>query len=444
MIDTIHASDLQSNQFGDDFIWGVSTSALQIEGGAFADGKGLSIWDEFSSKKNKIKNKDFYEHYEADLQLMQAMGIKHFRISIAWSRILPNGIGEVNELGIKFYNNILDSMIAKGITPWVTLYHWDLPLALQQIGGWCNREILKWFENYVTICAQAFSAKIKNWMVLNEPMVYTGAGYFLGVHAPGKKGLKHFLPAVHHTVLAMRIGYDAIKKIDIHANVGTTFSCSAVAPYSHHPKDKIATNQIDALLNRLFIEPTLGLGYPTKDLPILQRMPKYMLDGDEKRMKVNFDFIGIQVYTREIVKYNFFNPYIKAKLVPANIRKVYHTQMMWEVYPESIYEMIEKFAKYKSIKKIIITENGAAFHDEVADNEVQDTNRINYLKAYIAQVLRAKQNGLPVHGYFVWSFLDNFEWSEGYHLRFGIVHVDFTTQKRIIKASGKWYTSFLK
>ena len=451
MNDTIENTSLHSKQFGEDFIWGVATSAAQIEGAAFADGKGASIWDEFSSKKNSIRNNDtpnvacnFYEQYETDLQLMQSMGIKHFRFSIAWSRILPDGIGKVNEEGLQFYHRVIDSCIAKGITPWVTLYHWDLPLVLEKKGGWCNRDILPWFENYVSICVQAYHSKVKHWMVLNEPMVYTGAGYFLGVHAPGKKGLKYFLPALHHTVLAQRVGFDAIKKIDAKSIVGTTFSCSHIVPHSTNIKDVEAANRIDALLNRLFIEPSLGLGYPIKDLPLLSQLKPFIHAGDEKRMKVNFDFIGIQNYTKEVVKHHFFTPYLKAKLIPAHKRKVYHTQLLWEVYPEGIYEMIKKYAAYKGVKKIIITENGASFPDEVLDGQVHDKNRTNYLKTYIAQVLRAKQQGLPVHGYFVWSFLDNFEWGEGYHHRFGIVHVDYATQQRIVKASGKWYQSFLK
>ncbi len=441
---------LHSKQFGHDFIWGVATSAAQIEGAATADGKGASIWDTFSAKKKKIRNNDnpsvacnFYGHYESDLQLMQSMGIKHFRMSIAWARILPNGIGKVNEEGLQFYHRLIDSCLAKGITPWVTLYHWDLPTALELQGGWCNREVLKWFADYVSICVQNYHTKVKHWMVLNEPMVYTGAGYFLGVHAPGKKGLQHFLPALHHTVLAQRVGFDAIKKIDATAIVGTTFSCSHIVPYTNNSKDVDAAIRIDALLNRLFIEPSLGLGYPTKDLPLLLQLKKYMHEGDEKRMKVNFDFIGIQNYTKEVVKHHFFTPYLKAKLIPANKRKVYHTQLLWEVYPEGIYEMIKKYAAYKNVKKIIITENGASFPDEVLDGQVQDKNRTNYLKAYIAQVLRAKQHGLPVEGYFIWSFLDNFEWGEGYQHRFGIVYVDYTTQQRIVKASGKWYQTFL-
>jgi beta-glucosidase len=443
--------NLHSKNFGEDFIWGAATSATQIEGAANIGGKGASIWDIFSAKKNKIRNNNnpsiacnFYEHYEADLQLMQSMGIKHFRFSIAWSRILPYGIGDINEEGIQFYHNVIDSCIDKNITPWVTLYHWDLPQALQEKGGWCNREILQWFDAYVSICVQHYHTKIKYWMVLNEPMVYTGAGYFLGVHAPGKKGLKHFLPALHHTVLAQKIGYDAIKKIDANAIVGSTFSCSYIVPYSIKEKDVLAAKRIDALLNRLFIEPSLGLGYPYTDLPLLHQLKKYMHNGDERKMKVNFDFIGIQNYTKEVVKHHFFTPYLKAKLVPAHKRKVYHTQLLWEVYPQGIYQMIKKFAAYTSVKKIIITENGASFPDELMDGEIKDTNRKNYLKAYIAQVQKAKQEGLPVHGYFVWSFLDNFEWAEGYHHRFGIVYVDHDTQQRIVKDSGKWYQSFLK
>ena len=453
-----HTNDLKNqddvftkSNFGEDFIWGVSSSALQTEGASMDEGKGKSIWDEFASSKNKILNNDspsdacnFYTNYKKDIALIKELGIPNFRFSLSWSRIIPNGIGDVNEKGIAFYHNVIDACLEQGIEPWVTLYHWDLPLALEKKGGWTNREILKWFQEYVSVCVKAYKHKVKHWMVLNEPMVFTGAGYFLGVHAPGRRGLSNFLASMHHAVLCQAIGYNTIKSIDSKAEVGTTFSCSYITPNSNSVKDRYAANKIDALLNRAFIEPALGLGYPTETLPFLKKIKRYMLAGDEELMKVNFDFIGIQNYTREVVSHTFYIPYLNAKLIPADKRKVYHTLMDWEVYPEAIYEMIKKYDGYKGIKKIIITENGASFPDEVIDEKVDDKDRVHFLKSYLEQVLKAKQEGHKVSGYFVWSLTDNFEWAEGYRQRFGLIYVDFKTQKRLIKNSGYWYKEFLE
>ena len=264
-----------------------------------------------------------------------------------------------------------------------------------------------------------------------------------GVHAPGKKGLGNFLSAMHHAVLCQAIGFKTIKKIQPDSEVGTTFSCSYITPHSASEKDKRAVAKIDALLNRAFIEPSLGLGYPTDTIPFLKKIKKYMRPGDEELMKVDFDFIGIQNYTREVVAHSYYIPFLNAKLIPADKRKVYYTQMDWEVYPEAIYEMIKKYNEYKGIKKIIITENGASFPDEAIENMVNDSDRKHFIQHYLEQVLRAKKEEKKVSGYFVWSLTDNFEWAEGYRQRFGLIYIDFKTQKRIIKESGKWYKDFL-
>ncbi len=441
---------LNKDTFGEDFSWGVSTAAYQIEGAHNQDGKGPSIWDVFVTKKNKIFQRhhgdiacDFYNRYIDDLYLMYKLNIRHYRFSISWSRILPKGIGEINQKGIDFYNRLIDFSLELGITPWVTLYHWDLPHELELKGGWVNRDIRDWFGHYVSICVQNFGDRVKNWMVLNEPLVFTGAGYFFGVHAPGRKGLDNFLAATHHAALAQAYGGKVIKSIQRDSYVGTTFSCSHVEPFRMREKDILATKKVDALLNRLFIEPLLGKGYPTRDLKILHRIEKYMQPGDERDLKFDMDFIGVQNYTREVIQYSPFVPLLKAKIVHAKKRKVEMTAMNWEVYPESIYHILKKFNAYENIPPIIITENGAAFQDEVQDGRVDDPKRTAYLQQTIAQVWRAKQEGVKIKGYFVWTFLDNFEWAEGYHPRFGLVYVDFPTQQRIIKTSGHWYADFL-
>ena len=442
---------LQSIDFGEDFKFGVSTAAYQIEGAHNIDGKGRSIWDEFSNKKSKIfKNQngniacDHYNRWKEDIELLKALNIKNYRFSISWPRILPLGTGQINQAGIDYYNSFIDALLDAGIEPWVTCYHWDLPLALERKGGWTNREIISWFEEYVDLISKAFGDRVKYWMVLNEPMVFTGAGYFMGIHAPGKKGLKNFLPAVHHAVLAQSAGGRVLRYNCPNAQIGTTFSCSQIIARSNRYSDKKAAVRADAMLNRLFIEPSLGLGYPTHRFNYLETMYRYFRANDAKKMPFSFDFIGIQNYTREVIKHCWYVPYVQAKIVSAQKRKVPFTSMGWEVYPESIYQMLKQFSSYVGVKKIIVTENGAAFPDKMEGGKINDELRLNYLKSYLAQVYRAKREEIPVEGYFIWTLMDNFEWAEGYAPRFGIVHNNFETQKRTIKLSGYWIQEFLK
>ena len=437
--------------FGDDFTWGVSTAAYQIEGGHDADGKGPSIWDTFSQRKKKIIDDhngnvacNFYKTYAEDIALMCTMNITNYRFSISWSRILPNGTGAINYKGIDFYNRVIDHCLELGITPWITLYHWDLPEILQQKGGWVNRDVIEWFSNFVACCVNNFGDRVKHWMILNEPMVFTGAGYFLGVHAPGKKGLASFLAAAHHAAMCQAEGGRIIRSLQGDCKVGTTFSYSHLEPYSEKEKDILATTKVDALINRMFIEPLLGMGYPTKELKIMERIERFMMAGDDKKLAFDMDFIGLQNYTREVVKYAPLMPFVRAKIIKANERNANATLMNWEIFPASIYHALKRYSRYKGIKEIIVTENGAAFKDEVIQNDVVDGSRVDYIKSYIAQVLKAKKDGINVTGYFVWTLLDNFEWAEGFYPRFGLVHVDFKTQKRIVKASGKWYGDFIK
>ncbi len=436
--------------FGEDFKWGISTAAFQIEGASDADGKGISIWDAFTAKKGKILNGhkadiacDFYNNYEADIDLVKELNIPNFRFSISWTRLLPNGTGEVNQVGIDYYNRVIDYCLSQGIEPWVTIYHWDLPQVLEDKGGWTNRHIVEWFIEFVTLCAKSFGNRVKYWMIMNEPSVFSGAGYFFGIHAPGRTGLKNFLPVIHHVVLSMVAGAKKLREILPNAVIGTTFSCSDIEPRSDSKRDVKAAKVADALVNRLFIEPVLGLGYPVNDIPVLKGLEKFYQPGDEQNMSFDFDFIGLQNYTREIVRYSFFTPYINASLVKAKDRNVEITAMGWEVYPPAIYNIIKKFDAYPQIKKILVTENGAAFPDSLTNDEVNDPRRAAYLRDHLKQVLKAKQEGCRVEGYFVWTLTDNFEWAEGYHPRFGLIHVDFDTQKRIVKSSGKWYGDFL-
>ncbi len=428
--------DFSRADFGADFKWGVASSSYQTEGAHDAEGKGKSVWDVFANTRGKIHENqqgniacDFYHQYPNDLKLLAQMKIPAFRFSLSWSRILPEGtIGHVNKAGIDFYHRLIDQCLAQGIEPWITLYHWDLPDALEKKGGWTNRDI----------------SKVRHWMILNEPMVFTGTGYFLGLHAPGRRGLNSFLAAIHHAAMCQAEGGRIVRSLLTDAIVGTTFSCSLVEPFKNLAADSQAALRVDAMLNRLFVEPLAGMGYPVQDLKFLQRLEPYIKDGDEEKLAFNMDFIGVQNYTREIVTHSRFIPFLWARVVKADKRKVETTDMKWEVFPESIYHMLHKFSKYTGFKELVVTENGAAFPDTLVNDRVHDEKRRAYLESAIAQVLKAKEEGVKVNGYFIWSFTDNFEWAEGYKPRFGLVYIDYHTQQRIIKDSGVWFSRFLE
>jgi beta-glucosidase len=440
-----------AKDFGTDFRWGTATAAFQVEGALNEQGRGPSIWDTFTRKKGKIKNDhhaeiacDFYNRYESDLELVAQLGFKEFRFSISWSRILPEGTGAVNQGGVDFYNRVIDKCLSLHIEPWITLYHWDLPQALEDRGGWKNRNILDWFSEYVSLCAHTFGSKVRNWIVLNEPMAVAGLGYTTGMHAPGKKGILNFLPVVHHLALCQAEGGRIIRDIVPAAYIGTALSCSHVQPFSQSSKDIRAAKRADAIMNRLFLEPALGMGYPVDVFPFLKGISKYMKAGDEQKLAFDFDFIGLQNYFRIIVKHSYFAPVLWLEEVSAKKRNVPLTAMGWEIAPDGMYEILKQFGKYTNIREIVISENGAAFEDVLKDGRVEDTQRIQFFQEYLASILKAKKEGVNVGGYLAWSLLDNFEWAEGYGPRFGLVYVDYESQQRTIKDSGKWFAGFLE
>lgn len=438
--------------FGNDFLWGVSIAAAQNEGAYNSYGKGLSIWDAFSRRQGKIKEGhkpyiacDFYHRYKDDLLLAKALGFTVFRFSISWPRILPEGTGRINKEGIAFYHRVVDECLKLGLVPFITLYHWDLPLALEKEGGWTSFLLLKWFSRFVTLCAEEYGHKIKNWIVLNEPAGFTSLGYMLGRHAPGKMGLNNFLPAIHNAAMAQAEGGRIIRQLVPGAHIGTSFSCSEIIPFSANEKDVQAAQRVDVLLNRLFIEPALGKGYPREDFKFLEKLELFNKSWKyTERMRFDFDFIGIQNYFPLVIRYNSLIPIIQASEVKAVARGVPHTSLGWEINPDSFYRILKRFGSYEGVKKIIVTENGAAFKDKTTDGEIRDEQRIRYFQQYLHALLRAKHEGVNIKGYFAWTLMDNFEWAEGYKARFGLIHVDFTTQLRTIKNSGYWFRDFLK
>jgi beta-glucosidase len=445
-------SVLRKQDFGPNFQWGIAIAAAQNEGAANLYGRGPSIRDDFAQRSGKIKGHakpteccDFYHRYKTDLLLVKQMGFTVFRFSISCSRILPNGTGAVNKSGIAFYHQLIDACLALDITPCITLYHWDLPLALQKEGGWTSHSMLKRFSKYVTLCMQEYGHKVKQWIILNEPVGFTSLGYMLGKQAPGKSGIQQFFAAVHNAALCQAEGGRIVRALVKDAKIGTTFSCSKVTPASEKKADQLAAERIDILLNRLLIEPALGLGYASSDnfilmdrLHLFTKAWKYT-----ERMQFDFDFIGLQNYFPVTVAYHSLIPYVQAVEVKAIKRKVPCTDLGWEINGNAFYEILHQFAAYKTIQSIIVTENGACFEDKLVNASIMDDKRIDYFKSYLSAILNAKKDGLPIDGYFVWTLTDNFEGAEGFKAPFGLVHVDFKTQQRTMKASGIWWQHFL-
>jgi len=440
---------LKSN-FGAGFKWGVAASSYQTEGAWNEDGKSESNWDYFSRLPGKIEKgenadiaADFYHRYADDIDLIKSMNFKVFRFSLSWPRILPDGTGTVNRKGIDFYHKVIDKCLSSGIEPWITIYHWDMPQVLEAKGGWANREIINWFSEYVEVVTKEYGSKVKNWMVINEQLSFTGLGYMQGLFAPGIKSLRAFMKSVHYSVLCNAEGGRIIRKNVPGANTGTTFANTWVEPVDQKKKNIKAAARMDAIMNRLFIEPCLGLGYPEDTVPILKKMKSLCQEGDETKMVFDFDFIGVQYYFRTIAK-NSLIPGLRAKEIPASKRGVPANEMEGEVYPEGLYHILKKYNSYKGIRNLIVTENGSCFPDKLENGKVHDKERINYFQNHLAAVLKAKREGVNVNGYFVWSPTDNFEWDKGYRTRFGLVYVDFVSLKRYMKDSGLWFKEFLK
>ncbi|HNX55241.1 MAG TPA: GH1 family beta-glucosidase [Prolixibacteraceae bacterium] len=441
---------ITKSDFGEHFKWGVAAASYQTEGAWNADGKGESTWDRFSRRKGKIERgenadvaADFYHRYEEDIDLVKSMNFKVFRFSLSWPRILPNGAGQVNKAGLDFYHRVIDKCLASGIEPWVTIYHWDLPQALEEQGGWANRNILDWFAEYVELVTNEYGGKVKNWMVMNEQLSFTALGYMLGMFAPGKKSFSSFLKSVHYSVLCNANGGRIIRKNVPEANIGTTFVTSYIEPVDQHPKNVEAASRMDAIINRLFLEPALGLGYPEDSVPALKKLRKYFEPGDEEQMAFDFDFVGLQYYFRTVIEKSII-PIIRAKEVPALKRGVPANEMEGEIYPEGLYHILKKYSGYREIRNIIVTENGTCVPDKVENGRVHDQRRNDYFKDHLAAVLKAKREGVNVNGYLVWSPTDNFEWNKGFRTRFGLVYIDFKTLQRTMKDSGLWFREFLK
>lgn len=433
--------------FPQSFLWGSATSAYQIEGAWDEDGRGESIWDRFAHTPGKIVDGssgdvacDHYHRWEEDLDLMQALGLRAYRFSIAWPRVLPDGRGRVNQAGLDFYDRLVDGLLARDITPFITLYHWDLPQALEDQGGWPSRATAEAFTAYADVVSARLGDRVKHWITHNEPWVAAFLGYGMGIHAPGIQDFQKALAAAHHLLLSHGWAVPVIRANSPDARVGITLNLSDVVPASPSPQDYRAAREMDGFLNRWFLDPVHGRGYPADVTAWFGRVHNaevnFVDEGDMDSIAVPTDFLGVNYYTRHVAR----DPSDDNAPRTISTEDSEFTDMGWEVAPRSLFRLLNRLHFEYQVPSIYITENGAAFPDRVSeDGRVHDDRRLAYLKAHFQAAYDAIQCGVPLEGYFVWSFMDNFEWAFGYTKRFGIVYVDFETQQRIVKDSGLWY-----
>ena len=428
------------------FTWGVATSSYQIEGAATAGGRGPSIWDTFSRVPGAVINGDsgdvacdHYHRYNEDLDLIKWLGVNAYRFSIAWPRIFPQGAGSPNQAGIDFYDRLIDGALERGITPWPTLYHWDLPQALEDKGGWNSRATSERFAEYAHLMAEKFGDRVKNWTTLNEPFCSAWLGYLYGVMATGIKDLQTAINASHHLLLGHGLATQAIRSVASDLRVGIVLNLTPAIPLNEN--DELAAKYADGFDNRWYADPVFKGSYPQdivegfgKEVPIHA--------GDMQSISAPLDFLGINFYTRQTVTLDESAKPLPYR--PVMVDGVERTAMGWEVHPESLTNIIMRVHRDYAPKEIYITENGSAWDDSVINDKVDDPHRVSYLESHLDAMLAAKAQGAPVNGYFAWSLMDNFEWAYGYSKRFGIVYVDYETQKRIPKSSAYYYRERIK
>jgi beta-glucosidase len=437
--------------FPQDFVWGAATSSYQIEGAAREDGRGECIWTRFSHTPGNVVNGDtgdvacdHYHHYQGDVALMQALGIKAYRFSISWPRVIPGGTGAVNPAGLDFYDRLVDALLEADISPYIALYHWDLPQALQDRGGWENHDMIDWFAGYARTVSERLGDRVKHWVTLNEPFVIAWLGHFMGVHAPGKQDMPATLKVAHHLPLAHAAAISALRETveDVQAGIILDYAhCEAASPTE---EDEIASHYFDYFHNRWFFDPVLLGCYPQD---IMSQFGPALdgIDLDEiSAAAVPIDFLGLNYYTRTVVKAADKNALAPFEQVRPEDEGEY-TEMDWEVYPDGIRQMLLRVNRDYAPKALYITENGAAFNDPAPlDGQVHDPRRVAYLNAHLKACEAAITEGVPLKGYFVWSLLDNFEWSYGFSKRFGIFHVDYDSLDRSWKDSARYYQEVIR
>ncbi len=441
-------------KFQDNFMWGTASAAYQVEGAYQEDGKGLNIWDAYTQESGHVAHGengnvacDHYHHFKDDVKMMKEMGIKNYRFSISWPRVLPNGTGEVNEKGLQFYSDLVDELLANGIEPLVTLFHWDYPLALHQKGGWLNRESSDWFAEYTKVVVDALSDRVQYWMTINEPQVFIGCGYAIGKFAPFEVHQAKDLTRMTHNVLLSH--GKAVKVIRKYAKqkptIGFAFATPCCTPTANTPeaiakaKRKSFAFTKDRFPFELswWADPIFFGKYPEDAYQILGSDMPEILEGDMEIISEPVDFYGVNIYESKAAE----NAYGYAENAHIGCAR---TQMGWPVTPEVLYwSPLFLYERYQ--KPVLLSENGMASHDWVQlDGKVHDPQRIDFMKRYLRELHRSIEDGAQVMGYMYWSVMDNFEWADGYDKRFGLVHVDYQTQKRTIKDSGYFYGDVIR
>jgi len=432
--------------FPADFVWGASTSSYQIEGAVNEDGRGNSIWDTFCRTPGHVKNGDtgdvacdHYHRWREDLDIISRGGFAAYRFSTAWPRILPTGSGAVEPRGLDFYDRLVDGLIARGIAPWLCLYHWDLPQALQDQGGWLNRDIAEKFADYARVVGKRLGDRVRHWAIFNEPNIHALFGHGMGEHAPGLKGLPSMLAAIHHQNLAQGHAIQALRAEHSGLSLGTVISLQPARPASDSGDDRRAAERFDAMWNGACLDPLMTGAYPA---PIAEDLTPLIADGDLATMRQPTDYLGVNYYAPMYVMHapqTLFGAWFGA--VPAGTR---FTAIGWPIDPGGLTQELVRLRDRYGDPDLYVTENGACYDDPLAaDGTVHDDDRVAYLRDHLAAARGALAAGVKLRGYFVWSLLDNFEWAEGYSRRFGIVHVDFATLKRTPKSSYRWLAEFI-
>jgi beta-glucosidase len=439
----------QLRDLGPDFVWGVATAAYQIEGAVAEDGRSPSIWDTFSRIPGAVDNGDtgdqacdHYHRWRDDVALMQKLNIEAYRFSVAWPRVLPEGRGPVNAAGLDFYDRLVDELLGAGIRPFITLYHWDLPQVLQDKGGWPSRDTAYAFAELATVVGARLGDRVADWFTVNEPLCSAWIGHLEGLMAPGERDIARAVPAAHHLLLGHGLAAAALRgAAPKPVRVGAVVNLSPCQPASDDPADVAAAVRADGHTNRWWLDPLHGRGYPADMVEVYGVEPP-VREGDLALIAAPMDHLGLNYYFRQVVADDPAGPPPRARMV--SVPDATHTDMDWEVHPDGLEQLLARLHDEYGVPRVYVTENGSAWPDEVGvDGTVEDTERTEYLEQHLAAAARAANRGVPLAGYFVWSLLDNFEWSYGYAKRFGLVHVDYSTQVRTIKTSGHRYARII-
>ena len=438
-----------SYRFPAGFLWGAATSAYQVEGSPLADGAGPSIWHTFSHTPGRTTDGDtgdvacdHYRRSAADVRLMKALGLSAYRFSIAWARVLPRGTGAVNAAGLGFYDRLVDALLERGIAPCATLYHWDLPAALDERGGWLHRDVADWFAEYAAVVAGALGDRVALWATLNEPWVVAVAGYLAGVHAPGHASRAETAVAAHNLLRAHGAGLQALRASGVR-QAGLVVNLEPKVAASESAADRAATGRADAWMNRQFLDPVFFGRYPEELDQIYGADRPALPPEDFSLIRQPLDWLGINYYTRGVTRDAPAAQPVRAETVRVDGHR--YTALDWEVYPAALTDVLLWVRDRYGPVPLYITENGAAFDDPTvaAGDRLDDPLRVEYYREHLRAAHRAIEQGVDLRGYFAWSLLDNFEWGYGYSKRFGICHVDFATQRRIPKASARFYAEVI-